>query len=239
MMRTLDDTQVAAFNREYVRRWNWDLLRQRIDKDFPGGRFSFLDLGGGSGLLADRLLDTYPQCTGTVLDNSRLLLDKNRCNERKTLVCDTVENMGRLKNKYDLLCLHFVLHHLVGDSYRQSRSNISATLAALPAVLNSGGRISVFENMYKGMLLDGLPSHLVYHLTSARALARIMRRLGANTAGVGVCFLSKKQCLSTIGQTSLKLLEYYEAGKWGIPLAYRVFLHVGHIRVGHFWLAAE
>ena len=68
--------------------------------------------------------------------------------------------------------------------------------------------------MYQGWVVENVPGRLIYHLTSAKLTASLARRMGANTAGVGVCFLSKHQWLMT-------------------------FLHLRQIRVGHVWLRAD
>ena len=66
-MKQLADDQLAAFDTEYVTEPLWDILKRRIDRAFPDGRFSFIDIGGGNGVFADRLLAAYPDATGTVL----------------------------------------------------------------------------------------------------------------------------------------------------------------------------
>jgi len=237
-MKHLDDCQVARFDTEYVNEALWQVIKARIDKDFPEGDFTFLDLGGGSGRFADRLLANYPRCTGTVLDNSELLLRRNTPRARKTLIRESVENIGRVvSSKYDLICLNWLLHHLVGNSYRESRNNMSLVLRAAVPLLTASGRISIFENMYRGFLLDNLPSHLIFLLTSSKSIAAITRKLGANTGGVGVCFLSEKQWRATIKQVNLEVLSYTENRKWSMPWLWPILLHVGSIRVGHFWLA--
>ena len=79
-MKKLSDTQIEAFDTEYVDEDRWTLIKGRIDADFPDGDFSFLDLGGGSGRFADRLLSNYPRAVGSVLDNSEVLLGRNQQN---------------------------------------------------------------------------------------------------------------------------------------------------------------
>jgi ubiquinone/menaquinone biosynthesis C-methylase UbiE len=146
-MRVLDDSQVEHFDTEYVTDDVWSRLVPVIRGSFPDGRFSFVDIGGGNGKFADRMLAEFPECSGTVLDTSELLLDRNLPHPRKTLVCDGAENVERIGASFDIACLHWVLHHLVGDTYRESRANIVAQLQATRRVLSDRGRISLFENL--------------------------------------------------------------------------------------------
>ena len=237
-MKKLADSQVEAFDTVFVEGGRWDTVKARIDQDFPKGDFRFLDIGGGNGAFSDQLLEAYPNASGTVLDNSEVLLARNKHNDRKTLVSDSVENLGRIPDKFDLVCMHWLLHHLVGDSYRQTRRNQVATLGALNAILTERGRISLFENMCNGWLVDNLPGRMIYEFTSAKAIAAITRKLGANTAGVGVCFLSKNAWYSTLQKARLEILNYSEPDNWVWPLRaeWRIFLHFRNMRVGHFWL---
>src|SRR5690606_9089556 len=128
---------------------------------------------------------------GAVLDNSRLLLDRNKPNPRKTLIEESAENLEQLGGRYDLVFFNWVLHHLVGDGYGKSVHHVDQTLRKAVALLTPNGHISIFENMYNGLVVDNAPSHIIFNLTSAKAIAPIIRRLGANTARLGVCFHSK------------------------------------------------
>lgn len=235
-MKQLEDSQLETFNTEYVTDQRWQIIKAQIDKDFPNGDFNFLDVGGGNGVFADRLLEYYPKSKGTVLDNAQVLLDKNQINPRKTIVCDSVENLNSIEIKYDLICFNWLLHHLVGNSYSETRKNMSTAINAVIPLLTPYGRVSIFENMYNGLAIDGLPSKIIFTLTSSKAIAGVIKKMGANTAGVGVCFLSQKQWIETISKTGLKLLKYTDDEKWTIPIKWQVFLHIGNIRCGHFWL---
>lgn len=237
-MKKLDDSQVESFDTDYVTGTRWETVKAHVDQDFPNGDFRFLDLGGGNGVFTDCLLEAYPKAHGTVLDNSELLLTRNRINERKTLICESVENLGRITEKFDLVCVHWLLHHLIEDSYGQTRRNQAVMLEKLAGFLTNRGRISLFENMCNGWWVDNLPGRMIYQITSAKALATITRKMGANTAGVGVCYLSRKAWFSTIRDSGLQILDYSEPDNWVWPLRaeWRIFLHLRNMSVGHFWL---
>jgi Methyltransferase domain len=235
-MKQLEDSQLETFDTEYVNEKRWKIIKAQIDKDFPDGDFSFLDVGGGNGVFADQLLEYYPKSRGAVLDNSQLLLSKNVTNSRKTIICDSVENLSKLETKYDLICFNWLLHHLIGNSYLDTRKNISTAISTVIPLLTDRGRVSIFENMYDGLVVDGLPSILIFTLTSSKAIAGFIKKMGANTAGVGVCFLSQKQWVQVLEKTSLNLLKYSDDDKWPISPKLNIFLHIGNIRCGHFWL---
>lgn len=240
-MKTLDDTQLAAFDVEFVDDRLWPLVAARIDSDFPAGDFRFLDVGGGAGRFADQLLERYPRATGTVLDNSDRLLAGNRPHDRKTLVNDSVERLAVLfaPGEFDLICFNWLLHHLVLSSWSGSQRAMVDALKAARGLLSDRGRISLFENMYDGLLIDGLPGFLIFTLTSSRLLRPLLRGMGANTAGVGVCFQSHRQWERLLARAGCAIGHYSNDVTWTLPWHWRVLLHMGYLRVGHFWCQGD
>src|SRR3990172_6864025 len=94
-MEQLSDDQLKTFDMEYVNYALFVPIRDRLNRDFPGGRFTFLDVGGGTGRFVDRILAAFPDATGTVLDNSDLLLKANKPNSRKNVILESVEHLDK------------------------------------------------------------------------------------------------------------------------------------------------
>jgi ubiquinone/menaquinone biosynthesis C-methylase UbiE len=238
-VKQLDDHQLQSFDVEYVDDQRWQPLRHWIDRDFQDGNFRFLDVGGGNGELADRILAAYPRSSGVVLDNSKLLLAANKPHPRKTTLLESAENLHRIEGKFDIVFFNWVLHHLVERKYGTTRANIHAALNACSSLLTSDGRVSVYENTYQGMVIDSAPGRIIYAVTSSRLLRAVARRGGANTAGIGVCFLSKRQWKTAFEQAGLHLLGDTEPDNyvWPLRLSWKICLHIRHIRICHFWLS--
>jgi hypothetical protein len=133
--------------------------------------------------------------------------------------------------------MNWILHHLVDDSYSKTTENVKTLLRDISQILNSDGKISILENMYDGWAFDNLPGHMIYHLTRAKTLEQFVRILGANTAGTGVCFRSKKAWLKLIENEGMRTLRYSDYDKWRVPFYRKLLLHFGNIRVGHIWAA--
>jgi hypothetical protein len=56
---------------------------------------------------------------------------------------------------------------------------------------------------------------------------------------VSACaFFRKRQWFQTIREAGLSVLSYSEPDAWEWPLRWewKVFLHVGNVRAGHYWL---
>ncbi|MGH8249499.1 MAG: class I SAM-dependent methyltransferase [Steroidobacteraceae bacterium] len=240
-LRKLSDEQVDAFNREYVDADRFARVSSRIDAAFPDGEFTFLDIGGGNGRFADQLLERYPRARGTVLDNSELLLARNKSHPQKTLLACSAGELDSIRDRFDLVSLHWLLHHLVGDSYAATQTNQRRALASLNGLLTERGRISVFENDYQGWAPDPIPTWLIYVVTASRPLAPLARALGANTAGVGVCFNSQKTWRNLMKEAGLQLIDHAEPDTWKrrIPLYGTFGLGLRDVKVGHYWLRSR
>ena len=240
-VKQLEDEQLENFDAEYVSDDRWQIVKACIDKDFPKGDFSFLDLGGGNGVFADKVLHHYPNANATVLDNSELLLNKNTEHSRKSTILSSVEDMKDTLSgeKFDIIFMNWLLHHVIADSYARTTQYVVDTLKITPEFLTDRGRVSVFENIYDGYIFDNLPSHLIFQLTSSKALAGPIKKLGANTAGVGVCFRSKKNWQELIKNSGLSILKYSDDSEWHLSQIKRLILHIRSLRVGHFWTAAN
>jgi len=79
--------------------------------------------------------------------------------------------------------------------------------------------ISVFENLYNGLVLDGLPGRLIFTPTASRAFAPVARRVRRNTAGCGVCFLSKRQWEEEATRAGLRVASYVDGFPKGLTWA--------------------
>ncbi len=199
--RILSDDQTVAFDSSA---WDQQRFEQWMQMDRIEALLSlylaehsearFLDLGGGTGRFADTLLAHHESCDATVGDNSEVLLSRNRPHPRKTIQRVDAWHLGRTfaAQSFDVVFVHRLLHHLVVGSYRGSLLLIQSVLDQCAMVLKPHGRLSIIENIWEGWPIDSLAGRLLYYATSSRLAAPVTRRLGANTAGTGVCYLSDR-----------------------------------------------
>ncbi len=215
-IRKLTDEQLGDFDREYMNPRMFNALCEWIRQQKSlGGSFEFLDVGGGNGVFADKMLAAYPEATGTVLDNSELLLGRNTPHPHKTLELRSAEFLDCLDRSFDLVFFNFVLHHFVVGGYRETRRKQIDILRKAASRLKPNGHIVLLECMPRGMISDTLCSFLINRITSSRLLARLVRRAGANTGGIGVCFLGKNQWQRAVEEARLETSHYQNFGTWG------------------------
>jgi len=236
--RMLDDDQLRTFNAEHICPGEWDIIKPVFDASFAARDFSFVDVGGGNGLFADMLLDAYPRAHGVVLDPAEILLRENRPHPRKELRLARAETMDELfgERKFDLILFNWILHHLVLDSYAKTIALQRTVLEKARRLLKPGGAVSVLENLYEGSVVDGVPSRLIFQLTSSKTLRPLVRHLGANTAGIGVCFRSRQAWRKDAARTGLVVKEFRQLTPKPIGLIKELLLHVGFVGHGFFWL---
>lgn len=221
-------------------------LKRKIDSiadRFPDGPATILDIGGGNGRFLDGLLAAFPDAHGYLLDLSELLLSRNTSYHRKHLVHGSVENLPELfaGQIFDVITMNWVLHHLVGRTWRGSVANCAATLEMAARLLSPTGVIIVAENMLDDVLGGDLPSRLVYTITSIKspALVHLVRR-HFNTAGVGVCFHSQKAWEHLFECTRLKIEQRFFGKYWRADARRRLMLLLLSIksqRHGHYFLS--
>ena len=240
-MKQLNEDQLETFNTEYVNGKFWDAVVNYIDQYFTTGEFTFLDIGGGNGVFTDRILERYPQSKAVLLDNASNLIEINTKHPRKTIILDSVENLENYLNTYDIdiVFINWVLHHLVSNTYKKTRNNIANTLAIIKR--NKHVKyLAIFENMYNGLLFDSLPSRLIYQITSLQSVKQVARKMGANTAGVGVSFLSKKTWIklfsAIFGEVNISVIDFHY---WDVPVIRKIFLHIKNIHMSLFWIKNE
>jgi hypothetical protein len=109
-------------------------------------------------------------------------------------------------------------------------------------MVRDDGHVSIFENDYNGALIDDLPGWITFWSLRLPILRALAGSRGANTAGVGVCYLSRHGWTRTLAQTPLELVCTSSSDAQAPALLARSRLLRGaiglrSIEVGHYWLA--
>jgi ubiquinone/menaquinone biosynthesis C-methylase UbiE len=238
----LDERQNEAFDQEYHSETELAHKLTLIRRNFPDGPKTILDIGGGNGKFMDSMLNGLPEAEGYVVDVSRSLLAKNCPHPRKHLIQGSLEHLPELVSgrSFDVITINWVLHHLVGPDYRQSIRNTEQALVLATRVLSRSGLILVAENQFDGFGGINAPSHIIYAITHVanRPFVHLARRY-FNTAGVGVCFQSKRGWLNLFERCGLRVEHHYEREPWRFSLSKQLLLNcllLKEWRHGHFAL---
>jgi SAM-dependent methyltransferase len=189
----LPDRALVPFDIDFR---DWELHRAILQEVLGASPPAhILDVGGGNGRHLDQLLALFPEARGDLVDNSPKMLRGNAPHPRKTLHQLSGEELSvaSFEVRFDLITVNVLLHHLVAPSYQECRRNCLELLVKLTQLLAPEGHLVVHEQCYRARwpwLYS--PGKVIHRISSIRSwpLSSLIRRLGANTAGVGVAFRS-------------------------------------------------
>ncbi|MEE9303865.1 MAG: class I SAM-dependent methyltransferase [Thiotrichaceae bacterium] len=238
-IKKLSDEQVEDFDMEYVTGELWDTLVMELDKaDLVKADFSFLDIGGGNGVFTDRILEQYPNSQGFLLDNSRFLLDKNKDHPRKTLVEASAESLTEIyaDQKFDIIFMNWFLHHTVKSTFSGTLATQREMLATAHSLLKSDGKLVIFENLPEGLLGERFCSFVINRITSSKILAPFVKKMGGNTAGVGICFLGEKQWSEQFSKSGFSIASLKKFRPWDLNPIKKALLTIKDVGEGLYIL---
>lgn len=202
---TLSGSQNLSFHKQYVNREEFDDLYSHFKSKYAEKEdIAIADFGGGNGAFCDLMIEAYDNSIVYNIDISDDLLKLNKPNARKRIVCESLFNF-ELDRKIDIVCLNYVLHHLVSSTRRKSIDLIERAFRHAHYSLSSNGSMLIFENLLYGHTNMKLSSAMLYWGTSSKLLANITRWLGANTAGVGVYYMGKDELVEIAADNGFKL----------------------------------
>jgi ubiquinone/menaquinone biosynthesis C-methylase UbiE len=205
-VRLLEQAQTEAFDTEYVDDNLFSIVSKNMDRHFHREeKIPMMDVGGGNGRFSDKILTHYPNAEITVLEPEATLLEKNAYHKNKTLCSSTFQDYPEDNNTFDIIEFNWVLHHFVSHSYASTYDLQMRSLEKAYQLLKPGGVVVIFENFYEGFIDNDIPGNVIYHLTSSSVLKKLTKHLGANTAGVGVCFHSQKKWINMIKDVGFEI----------------------------------
>jgi ubiquinone/menaquinone biosynthesis C-methylase UbiE len=164
-----------------------------------------LDIGGASGYFAMTLHEYFfdKNCEIFVLDTTRYGTWEQYA-DRVTFIEGSADDLSKLfeLNTFDLVFANRVFHHFVRDSWKKSISGMLEIMKQIASILKEDGSLCVIDLFYNGMVYDRAPSKIIYKLTSCTlpAVVFFCKKFGAESAGIGVCFLSKKMWINLFHQ---------------------------------------
>jgi len=214
-IRLLNPQQVAKFDVEYIDKALFRLICSIIDQNISNpNQAHFLDVGGGNGLYADKLLSQYLGCFVDIIEPDSNMNTKNIPNSNKVLINSVYQQFKGTKD-YDMIQFNWVLHHFIASSYSETHEIQLEGLKSAYNMLGSEGIVIIFENFYEGKDHSNAPGKLIYQLPSSKLLKPMTSQMGANTAGVGVCFNSElhwREQLIKAGFNSVFSAHCYDFG---------------------------
>ena len=203
-MKTINQFQKEYYEQLDLERGKEYILRYaRVLNQYAGCEdVKILDIGGAVGaasLEVKRYLETLgTQADLFVLDSTKYALwEEEPYKSAIHYIHASVQDMDAVlpeEIKFDLIFAGSVFHHFVEDSWNDTLKGMERCLRMVLPRLKPNGSFCLLDHFCDGIFLDYLPSFLIYSFTSMKnpAVVRVMRKLGAASSGVGVCFQSEK-----------------------------------------------
>lgn len=205
-VKLLDSSQTESFDTEYVDDYLFYIVVKAVDQYIKNiDKGEVIDVGGGNGMFIDRVLDYYPNLSATLVEPEPTLLYKNSSRDNKKLIESTFQDLTITSTSTDLITLNWVLHHFVGCNYSSTYQLQLQALKKCYNLLKPGGIIFIFENFYEGKWVNDMPGNIIYHLTASSLMKDVTKKLGANTAGVGVSFHSHNAWVSMLKEAGFQI----------------------------------
>lgn len=115
--------QIISYSLEFSSSEVLEGLFDLIEMCFGDHDFKHFGIGGGNSRFTERILKRFPNCVSTLIDSSELLIQRNETLPLKWVFCEIMQKMQEsLEDEAsDFICVNWLLHHLVQDSYLKTR----------------------------------------------------------------------------------------------------------------------
>ena len=214
-MKNTSEIKFVEWSRN-IKASNYDVLAvgEILTNTFHSRHICGLDIGGGIGAFAAQICETVDNCEITVIDNSQVAKENFLSHERMNIEFVNFFSFSEDK-KYDFIVLKTVLHHFIASTDAETKNCQINGLQKCINLLKKDGIILVEENFYEPYFGRDLTGRLIYSITKIKALAKLTRRLGANTAGEGVRFRSFYAWKDIIETLGLTIESCVQSSRWG------------------------
>jgi ubiquinone/menaquinone biosynthesis C-methylase UbiE len=190
---------------------------------------NILDIGGASGYFAMALYEKFleKKCNIFVIDTTAYDTWQE-FNDKINFVKISANNIKEIfkENTFDLIFANRVFHHFVLNSWNKTIKNMFEILDQMKFILKEDGYICINDHYYNGFLFDKITSLIIYILTSCSLspVIKLCKKMGAESAGIGVCFLSRKMWCSLFNKIGLNDIYKKDGNKLKLKWYKRVLL---------------
>ena len=113
-----------------------------------------------------------------------------------TFMEESVEKLSSIfeENTFDIIFANRVFHHFVRQTWRKTFSGMVNIMAQISKIIRSDGYLCIMDHFFDGLVFDRSSSKIVYTVSSCKIkpIMNICKKVGIESSGIGVCFLSRK-----------------------------------------------
>lgn len=192
------------------------LYNKYIEEMKTKAELKILDVGGGGGAFA-RFIKEQAFWGGNesvklkiiVIDTTEYDAWTIKDNNIEYILCDAME-IGEVfeKESFDYIFCNMFVHHLIGNSYKESENIRIKVLKAVRKVLKRDGKLLIADNLNDGFIFDSISCRMIYTLTTCAnpVLQSCLKKMGVRSAGSGVCMMSEKMWGKLLENTGFKIV---------------------------------
>lgn len=163
-----------------------------------------IDIGGGSGTFAKLVCENCPLVEVTVLDPSRVLLNKIKDNRIKSLQGKLPDDIS-LGSNYDFVHVKEVFHHIVASSIDESKELLKESLFKVKSLLRDDGYLLIHELFYESYWIPTFSRTLIFHLLSLQNNLRFKIPAKEFLIGLKVIFYTRAEFSSILRECGFKI----------------------------------
>ena len=184
-----------------------------------------LDIGGGIGTFSNAIINLNNNIQSIdVVDPSELAHLGFVENSKINLIKGYMSDISSEKS-YEFITANLVCHHIISNTNKDTFDAQVSFLKHAHTILKPGGVLFVEENIYESYFLEDISGRLIYEITSLRLFEKIIRKLGANTAGEGVRFHSDQVWRKIFAKAGFKIVQTHDDLSFGdMPLWQEILL---------------
>jgi len=201
-----------------------DQVRDFLELAGGQGDGVIVDIGGGAGFFARALRD-QSSIRVRVIDMDPGSIEICRSQGVDGRIGDALEPIAEGDER--MVCFNLILHHLVGADEAATRTLQKKALAAWR---QRGTPVFVNEYIYQSFLRR-VSGRLIYEITSsrllsaaARAVAKVVPPLRANTFGTGVRFRSHEEWRELFAEVGYRVADHRTGRPETVALPLRLLL---------------
>ena len=189
---------------------------------------NIIDIGGGGGHFANTVKSFYD---GGGATTNMTVIDYCKYDEWEEFEGinfiheNAFDALKKVENDCaDIIFINATLHHLTFDTYKKTRGAQKSILELAYSKIKKHGYLCLRENYAQCPIIGGISMPLVYYMTKSQnpITIKISKKMGANSAGVGVCFFSPALLVRTLRKIGFVLVDMaITPWKWDIKYIIR------------------